>query len=42
MVDLSFELAAKALQALKHNAPNFSHPVVQKRFMLVWDREEKI
>jgi DNA-binding transcriptional MerR regulator len=40
-VGLSFEMAAKALQALKQKAPDFSNPVVQKRFMLVWDRKEK-
>jgi DNA-binding transcriptional MerR regulator len=40
-VGLSFEVAAKALKALKHKAPDFSDPVVQKRFMLVWDRKEK-
>jgi DNA-binding transcriptional MerR regulator len=40
-VGLSFEVAAKALQALKQKAPDFSDPVVQKRFMLVWDREKK-
>ncbi|MEP0857885.1 MerR family transcriptional regulator [Trichocoleus sp. DQ-U1] len=40
-VGLSFEVAARALQALKHKAPDFSDPVVQKRFMLVWNRKEK-
>ncbi|AFZ13450.1 putative MerR family transcriptional regulator [Crinalium epipsammum PCC 9333] len=40
-VGLSFEVAAKALQALKQKAPDFSDPVVQKRFMLVWDKEKK-
>ncbi len=40
-VGLSFEVAAKALQALKQKAPDFSAPVVQKRFMLVRDKEEK-
>ena len=40
-VGLSFEVAAKALQTLKQKAPDFSDPVVQKRFMLVWDRKEK-
>ncbi|MEP0755024.1 MerR family transcriptional regulator [Trichocoleus sp. Lan] len=40
-VGLSFEVAARALQALKHKAPEFSDPVVQKRFMLVWDKKEK-
>lgn len=40
-VGLSFEAAARALQALKQKAPDFSDPVVQKRFMLVWDRKEK-
>ena len=40
-VGLSFEVAAKALQALKQKAPDFSDPVVQKRFMLVWNRENK-
>ena len=29
-VGLSFEMAAKALQALKQKAPDFSDPVVQK------------
>jgi len=40
-VGLSFEVAAKALQALKQKAPDFYDPLVQKRFMLVWDRKEK-
>lgn len=40
-VGLSFEVAAKALQVLKQKAPDFSDPVVQKRFMLVWNRENK-
>lgn len=40
-VGLSSEVAAKALQALKQKAPDFSDLVVQKRFMLVWDRKEK-
>ena len=40
-VGLSFEVAAKALQALKQKAPDFADQGVQKRFMLVWDRKEK-
>ncbi|MBD2044134.1 hypothetical protein H6F78_00550 [Coleofasciculus sp. FACHB-64] len=40
-VGLSFEVAARALQALKQKVPDFSDLVVQKRFMLVWDRTEK-
>ncbi|MBD1881267.1 MerR family transcriptional regulator [Coleofasciculus sp. FACHB-T130] len=40
-VGLSFEVAARALQALKHKAPDFSAPGVPKRFMLVWNRKEK-
>jgi DNA-binding transcriptional MerR regulator len=40
-VGLSFEVAAKTLQALKQKAPDFSDPVVQKRFMLVWDKQKK-
>jgi DNA-binding transcriptional MerR regulator len=40
-VGLSFEAAARALQALKQKAPDFSDPVMQKRFMLVWDKEKK-
>ena len=40
-VGLSFEVAAKALQALKQKAPDFADPLVQKQFMLVWDRKEK-
>ena len=40
-VGLSFEVAVKALQTLKQKAPDFSDPVVQRRFMLVWDKKEK-
>jgi DNA-binding transcriptional MerR regulator len=40
-VGLSFEVAAKALKALKHKAPDFSNPEMKLRFMLVWDRKEK-
>lgn len=40
-VGLSFEAAARALQALKQKAPDFSNPEMKLRFMLVWDRKEK-
>jgi DNA-binding transcriptional MerR regulator len=40
-VGLSFEAAARALQALKQKAPDFADPMVQTRFMLVWDKEKK-
>lgn len=40
-VGLSFDVAAKALQTLKQKAPDFSNPMLQKRYMLVWDREKK-
>jgi DNA-binding transcriptional MerR regulator len=40
-VGLSFETAAKALQALKQKAPDFSDPEMKLRFMLIWDRKEK-
>ncbi len=40
-VGLTFDVAARALQALKQKAPDFSALGVQKRFMLVWDRKKK-
>ncbi len=40
-VGLSFEMAAKALLALKQKAPDFANPEMKLRFMLVWDRKEK-
>lgn len=40
-VGLSFEAAARALQALKQKAPDFANPEMKLRFMLVWDRKEK-
>lgn len=40
-VGLSFEVAAKSLQALKQKAPDFSNPEMKLRFMLVWGRKEK-
>jgi DNA-binding transcriptional MerR regulator len=40
-VGLSFEAAARVLQALKQKAPDFSNPEMKLRFMLIWDSKEK-
>lgn len=40
-VGLSFEAAARGLQALKQKAPDFSNPEMKLRFMLIWDKNEK-
>lgn len=40
-VGLSFETAARALQALKQKARDFANPEMKLRFMLIRDRKEQ-